>query len=67
MIRCHSAHLIGERKMKISDALRQSGLSRNTDTLMHREIAQKIDINALYKLCRLFQSEAADILRLTYD
>lgn len=62
MIRCHLARLMGERKMKISDVLRETGLSRNTVTLMYKETAQKIDLLALDKLCRLFECEVADIL-----
>ncbi|RLM05415.1 helix-turn-helix domain-containing protein [Gibbsiella quercinecans] len=62
MIRCHLARLMGERKMKISDVLRETGLSRNTVTLMYKETAQKIDIEALDKLCQLFACEVAGIL-----
>ena len=65
MIRCHLARLVGERKMKISDVLRETGLSRNTVTLMYKETAQRIDIEALDKLCRLFECEVADILEFT--
>lgn len=65
MIRCHLARLMGERKMKISDVLRETGLSRNTVTLMYKETAQKIDIEALDKLCRLFECEVADMLEFT--
>ncbi|CBJ80550.1 MULTISPECIES: helix-turn-helix domain-containing protein [Xenorhabdus] len=65
MIRCHLARLMGERKMKISDVLRETGLSRNTVTLMYKESAQKIDIEALDKLCRLFECEVADMLEFT--
>lgn len=65
MIRCHLARLMGEHKMKISDVLRETGLSRNTVTLMYKETAQKIDIEALDKLCRLFQCEIADMLEFT--
>lgn len=65
MIRCHLARLMGERKMKISDVLRKTGLSRNTVTLMYKETAQKIDIEALDKLCRLFECQVGDLLELT--
>ncbi|PTQ90482.1 helix-turn-helix domain-containing protein [Agitococcus lubricus] len=65
MIRCHLARLMGERKMKISDVLRETGLSRNTVTLMYKETAQKIDIEALDKLCRLFECQVGDLLELT--
>ena len=65
MIRCHLARLMGKRKMKISDVLRETGLSRNTVTLMYKETAQRIDIEALDKLCRLFECEVADMLEFT--
>lgn len=67
MIRCHLARLMGERKMKISDVLRETGLRRNTVTLMYKETAQKIDIEALDKLCRLFKCEVADMLEFTNE
>lgn len=50
--------------MKISDVLRQTGLSRNTVTLMYKESAQKIDLDALEKLCRLFECKVSDMLEL---
>lgn len=65
MIRCHLARMMGERKMKISDVLRETGLRRNTVTLMYKETAQKIDIDALDKLCRLFECQVADMLEFT--
>ena len=65
MIRCHLARLMGEHKMKISDVMRETGLRRNTVTLMYKETAQKIDIDALERLCNLFQCEVSDLLERT--
>lgn len=62
MIRCHLARLMGERKMKIVDVARETGLNRNTVTLLYKETAQRIDLEALEKLCRLFQCEVGDLL-----
>jgi putative transcriptional regulator len=58
---------MGERKMKISDVLRETGLSRNTVALMYKETAQKIDIEALEKLCRLFECEVSGMLEIVDD
>ena len=65
MIRCHLARMMGERKMNIADVLRETGLSRNTVTLMYKETAQKIDVVALEKLCQVFECEVADLLEFT--
>lgn len=62
MIRCHLARLMGERKMKIVDVAREAGLNRNTVTLLYKETAQRIDLEALEKLCQLFQCEVSDLL-----
>lgn len=62
MIRCHLARLMGERKMKIVDVARETGLNRNTVTLLYKETAQRIDLDALAKLCQLFQCEVGDLL-----
>ncbi|ELP6988598.1 helix-turn-helix domain-containing protein [Vibrio parahaemolyticus] len=62
MIRCHLARLMGEHKMRISDVIRETGLSRNTITLMYKETAQKVDLEALDKLCILFECELGELL-----
>jgi putative transcriptional regulator len=62
MIRCHLARLMGEHKMRISDVIRETGLSRNTVTLLYKETAQKVDLEALDKLCELFDCKIHEIL-----
>ncbi len=67
MIRCHLARLMGEHKMRISDVTRETGLSRNTITLMYKETAQKLDVEALDKLCILFNCELSELLEKVSD
>ena len=62
MIRCHLARLMGEHKMRIADVARKTGLSRATLTLFYRETAQKVDLEALDKLCELFDCEISELL-----
>ena len=61
MIRCHLARLMGEHKMKIADVARETGLNRNTVTLLYKETAQKVDLDAIDKLCDLFRCEVGDL------
>ena len=67
MVRFHLARLMGERKMKIVDVARETGLNRNTVTLLYKETAQRIDLEAIEKLCRLFECEVGDLLELQED
>lgn len=65
MIKCHLARLMGEQKMRIADVARETGLSRNTITLLYRETAQKVDLEAIEKLCLLFDCQISDLLELS--
>lgn len=62
MIRCHLSRLMGERKMKIADVARETGLHRNTITLLYNETATRIELDAIDRLCRLFNCEIEEIL-----
>ena len=64
MVRCHLARLMGERKMKIVDVARETGLNRNTVTLLYKETAQRIELDAIEKLCALFECEVGDLLEI---
>lgn len=62
VVRCHLARLMGEKKMKIADVARETGLNRNTVTLLYKETAQRIELEAIDKLCELFECEVSDLL-----
>ncbi len=61
MIRCHLSRLMGEHKMKIIDVARKTGLHRNTVTLLYKESAQRVDLETIDRLCRLFNCEVGDL------
>lgn len=65
MIRCHLARMMGEHKMRIADVARETGLSRATMTLLYKETAQKVDLEALDKLCELFNCRLDELLERT--
>lgn len=65
MIRCHLARIMGEHKMRIADVARKTGLSRVTVTLLYNETAQKVDLEAIEKLCALFECQVGDLLEMT--
>ncbi len=67
MIRCHLSRCMGERKLKISDVARATGLNRNTVTLLYKETATRVDLDAIEKLCVLFQCEVGDLLERVQD
>jgi putative transcriptional regulator len=62
MIRCHLSRLMGECKMNIADVARETGLNRNTITLLYRETATRVELDTIDKLCKLFNCKVGDLL-----
>ena len=67
MIRCHLSRLMGERKMKIADVARETGLNRNTITLLYNETATRLDLESIERLCVLFDCGVGDLLEIVHD
>lgn len=61
MIKCHLSRLMGERKLKLADVARLTGLHRNTVTLLYNETAARVDLETMDKLCSLFECEVEDL------
>lgn len=61
MIKCHLSRLMGERKLKIVDVARETGLHRNTVTLLYNETAARVDLEAIDKLCEFFGVEVGEL------
>lgn len=62
MIKCHLARMMGERKLKIMDVARDTGLNRNTITLLYKETAKRVDFETLDTLCDYFDCGVGDLL-----
>lgn len=64
MIKCHLSRLMGERKLKISDVARDTGLHRNTITLLYQETATRVDLEAIEALCKYFDIQVGELFEL---
>ncbi|TJY65285.1 helix-turn-helix transcriptional regulator [Sinimarinibacterium sp. CAU 1509] len=67
MIRCHLSRMMGERKLRVIDVSRMTGIHRNMVTLLYRETATRVDIDALDRLCRLFNCTVGDLLEFVNE
>jgi len=61
MIKCHLSRMMGERKVKVADVARATGLHRNTLTALYFERASRIDLDAIDALCRYFDCSVAEL------
>lgn len=67
MIRCHLSRLLGERKLKISDVARDTGINRGTLTRLYHETAVRVDLDVLEQLCLYLDCELHELLELVKE
>lgn len=67
MIRCHFARLLGDRKLKISDVARETGINRNTLTRLYYESVERYDAEVLNRLCAYLKCPVGDLLEHVPD
>ncbi|MEY2909709.1 MAG: hypothetical protein RLZZ602_2232 [Pseudomonadota bacterium] len=58
---------MGERKLKLIDVSRDTGIHRNTIRSLYQETALRIDLTVLETLCRYFDCGIGDLLELVDD
>jgi putative transcriptional regulator len=67
VIKCNLSRMLGEKKLKISDVSRDTGLNRGTLTRLYQETAERVDLDVLEQLCRYLGCEVGDLLELVDD
>jgi putative transcriptional regulator len=67
MIRCHFARMLGERKLKIADVSRDTGINRGTLTRLYYETTERYEVDILDKLCRYFGCSVGELLEYLED
>ena len=67
VIKCHLSRLMGERKLKIVDVARETGLHRNTVTLLYNETAARVDLAAMDALCLYFSVPVGELFEHQAD
>ncbi len=67
MIKCNLSRLMGERKLKIADLARETGINRGTVTRLYHETAERVDLEAMDTLCKFFGCKVGDIFEFIPD
>lgn len=63
MIKCHLSRLMGERKLKISDVVRDTGINRGTITRLFHETATRVDLEVIDVLCGYFDCDVGALFQ----
>lgn len=66
-MKCHLSRILGEKRLKISTVVEDTGINRGTITRMFHEKAQRIELEVLDKLCCYLDCALSDILEPTFN
>lgn len=64
MVKIHLSRLMGERKLRIVDVARDTGINRGTITRLYHETAIRIDFDVLEKLCIYMGCSVEDVVEV---
>jgi len=67
MVKCNLSTIMGRHKLKIADVARDTGLHRNTVSLLYKEEANRVELDAIEKLCRYFNCSISDLFEIVDD
>lgn len=67
MIRCNLSRILGEKKLKIADVARDTGINRGTITRLYQETAVRVEFDVLEALCRYLNCDISELLELTEE
>jgi len=62
VVKCNLSALIGAKKLKISDVVRDTGINRSTITRLYHETTTRIDFETLEKLCVYLDCEVGELI-----
>ncbi len=53
---------MGERRLKIADVAKDTGINRGTITRLYNETASRVDLEVIDQLCEYFDIKVEDLL-----
>ncbi|MBF4490852.1 helix-turn-helix domain-containing protein [Psychrobacter sp. N25K4-3-2] len=64
MVKCHLSTIMGERRLKIADVSRDTGINRGTITRMYNEEATRVDLDVIESVCRYLRINIGDLYQI---
>lgn len=64
MIKCNLSALLGARKLRLADVIRDTGINRSTLTRLYHETTTRIDYETLEALCTYLKCDVGDFLEI---
>lgn len=64
MVKCHLSRILGERKLKVAEVARDTGINRNTIHRLYNETATRLELDVIEQLCRYLDIAIGDLFEI---
>mgnify|MGYP002468299236 FL=1 len=61
-IHCRLSTLLGEKRIKMAELSRMTGVSKTTINAMYHDRVRKIDYGVLERICKVLECKLSDVL-----
>ncbi|KAB2825923.1 helix-turn-helix domain-containing protein [Aliivibrio finisterrensis] len=62
MLKCHLSKIMGEKRLKVSDVARDTGINRGTVTRLYNETATRVELEVIDTLCTYLNISVGELL-----
>jgi len=67
MIKCHLSKILGDKKLKVAEVARETGINKNTLHRLYNETATRVELDVIETLCRYLDVEIGELLEILDD
>ncbi|MCJ8268029.1 MAG: helix-turn-helix transcriptional regulator [Psychrosphaera sp.] len=64
MIKCYLSRILGDKKLKVAEIARDTGINKNTLHRLYNETATRIDLEVVEQLCRYLNIEIGELFEI---
>ncbi|MFT5294884.1 MAG: putative transcriptional regulator [Psychroserpens sp.] len=67
MIKCHLSTLLGQKKLKVAEVARDTGINKNTLHRLYNETATRVEMEVIEKLCVYLSIDLNELFSLDVE
>jgi putative transcriptional regulator len=67
MIKCHLSTLLGQKKLKVAEVARDTGVNKNTLHRLYNETATRVDMEVIEKLCLYLEISISELFSIEIE
>lgn len=64
MVKCNLSRIMGEKKLKVAELSRETGINKNTLHRLYKETATRVDLEVIDTLCRYLEIDIGELFEL---